>query len=112
MRREDFPRPLSDERPEALLRSALEKIVYFEARSEQLQRDLETARAQADGLERDLSAGAQREIELRRELAELQVQAARSHREREELARLNEALRQERAALIGKLVESSRIHVA
>jgi HEAT repeat protein len=101
---------LSDERPEALLRSALEKIVYFEARSEQVQRDLESSRAQVETLQRDLAGAAQREIELRRELAELQVSNARAHREREETARVNEALRQERAALIGKLVESSRIH--
>jgi HEAT repeat protein len=38
------------------------------------------------------------------------VQASRAHREREEQARLVEALRAERATLIGKLIEASRLH--
>ena len=103
---------MSDERPDALLRSALEKIVYFEARSEQVQRDLDSARAEGESLKRELGFSAQREIELRREIAELQVQVTRLHREREEQGRLNDALRSERANLIGKLVEASRIYEA
>jgi hypothetical protein len=35
---------LSDERPESLLKRALEKIVYFEARSTQLSNDFDRAR--------------------------------------------------------------------
>ncbi|MBK7863552.1 MAG: HEAT repeat domain-containing protein [Archangiaceae bacterium] len=99
-----------DERPEALLKSALEKIVYFEARSEQLQNDLNAARAEGDRLRNDLASAAQREIELRRVVAELEVRSTRSHALADEAARATEALRRERAELIGKMLEASRIH--
>lgn len=101
-----------EERPEALLKSALEKIVYFEARSEQLQNDLNSARGESDRLRADLAAAAQREIELRRVVAELEVRAQRSHALADEAARAAEALRRERAELIGKMLEASRIHGA
>ena len=101
-----------EERPDALLKSALEKIVYFEARSEQLTNDLDASRAEAERAKADLAAAAQREIDLRKKVAGLEVREARAHQEREEAARLNEALRNERAALIGKLLEASRIHDA
>ena len=101
-----------DERPEALLKSALEKIVYFEARSQQLENDLGAVRSEADRLRADIGGAAQREIELRRLVAELEVRAARAHAEREDSARVVEALRRERAELIGKMLEASRIHKA
>ncbi len=101
-----------EERPDALLKSALEKIVYFEARSEQLQNDLNAARAESDRLRNDLGAAAQREIELRRVVAELEVRSQRSHALADEAARAAEALRRERAELIGKMLEASRIHGA
>ena len=101
-----------NERPDALLKSVLEKIVYFEARSEQLQNDLNAARAEGDRLRADLSAAAQREIELRRVVAELEVRSSRSHAHAEEAGRAVEALRRERAELIGKMLEASRIHGA
>ncbi|MBL8950127.1 MAG: hypothetical protein JNK82_05080, partial [Myxococcaceae bacterium] len=99
-----------DDRPESLLKSALEKIVYFEARSEQLQNDLTQARGEADRLRADLAQAAQREIELRRVVAELEVRSQRSHALADEAARGAEALRRERAELIGKMLEASRIH--
>jgi HEAT repeat protein len=99
-----------DDRPEALLKSALEKIVYFEARSQQLENDLHSVRAEADRLRNDIGSAAQREIELRRLVAELEVRATRAHSEREDSARVVEALRRERAELIGKMLEASRIH--
>jgi HEAT repeat protein len=101
---------LRDEHPDALLKSALEKIVYFEARSQQLYTDLAAAQAKIDRLKDELGASAQREIELRRELAEHQVEVNRSRKERDELDKLNDALRAERAALLGKLIEAARIH--
>jgi chromosome segregation ATPase len=97
-------------RPEALLKSALEKIVYFEARSAQLQRDGESFRLEVSRLEGELAQASQREIELRRLVAELEVRSTRAHREREEAARVAEALRRERAELIGKILEASAIH--
>lgn len=101
---------MSDETPESLLKSALEKIVYFEARSAQLSNDLERARAEVERLKGELGQAAQREIELRRVIAELEVRAARAHAEREEAVRVAEALRRERADLVGKMLEASRIH--
>ncbi len=103
---------MSDERPDALLKSALEKIVYFEARSGQLHNDLESARADVARLERDLSDASQREIELRRTVAGLEVELTRAHRDRDELGRVASALREERTGLLEKLIEASRIHVS
>ncbi|HVE82555.1 MAG TPA: HEAT repeat domain-containing protein [Myxococcales bacterium] len=100
---------MSNERPEALLKSALEKIIYFEARSEQLCNDLVQSRVEAERLRSELSAAAEREISLRAQVAELEVRAARAHQDREELGRLNDALRRERKELIGKLIDASRL---
>ena len=103
---------MSDGRAEALLRSALEKIVYFEARSEALQADAASLRAEADALRADLAAASQREVELRRRVAELEVELGRAHREREEAARVLDAMRAERAGLMGKVLEAARIQGA
>lgn len=103
---------MTDERPETLLKSALEKIVYFEARSTQLANDADQQRSEVLRMKNELAAAAQREIELRRVIAELEVRATRAHAEREEAARLTEHLRRERADLIGKILEASRIHQA
>jgi hypothetical protein len=103
---------LSEERPEALLRSALEKIVYFEAHSEQLRNELSGQRAEAERLRAELGTFGQRELALRRQVAELEVELSRAHRDREEIARMNEALRGERTGLLEKLIEASRIHAS
>ncbi|RKH42963.1 HEAT repeat domain-containing protein [Corallococcus sicarius] len=101
---------MSDERPDALLKSALEKIVYFEARAQQLHGELANARDELAHLKEDLSHAHQRELDLRRELAELEVRSGRAQAEREELTRLNHALRLERNQLMEKLLDASRIH--
>ncbi|RKG67945.1 hypothetical protein D7V80_14320 [Corallococcus sp. CA054B] len=101
---------MSDERPDALLKSALEKIVYFEARAQQLHGELASARDELSHLKEDLAAGHQRELDLRREVASLEVKSARAQAEREELSRLNHALRLERDQLMAKLLDASRIH--
>lgn len=103
---------MTDTSPETLLQSALEKIVYFEARSTQLSNDLESSRVEAERLRTELAAAAQREIELRRTLAELEVRLGRAHAEREETARVCEALKAERVELIGKVLDASRISSA
>jgi hypothetical protein len=103
---------VSDERPDALLKSALEKIVYFEARADQLHRELEATRQEVDRLKRELTDTGQREIVVRRELAELEVRVNRANAERDELARLNQALRDERTLLMGKLLDASRIRTS
>jgi hypothetical protein len=103
---------VSDERPEALLKSALDKIVYFEARAEQLHHELSATRQEVEHLKQELVAAGQRELGLRREVAELEVRLGRLGAEREELARLNHALRTERAQLLDKLLDSSRLRSA
>jgi hypothetical protein len=103
---------VSDERPDALLKSALEKIVYFEARAEQLHHELTSTRAELEHLKRELTLSEQRELDLRREVAELEVRMGRLGTEREELLRLNQALRTERGQLLGKLLEASRIRAS
>jgi len=100
---------VSDARAEALLKSALEKIVYFEARSGQLEGDAAGARAEVERLKAELGAAGAREVELRQRLAELEVSLGRAHREREEAGRVVEALRAERTSLVEKLLEASRI---
>ncbi|GMU05056.1 HEAT repeat domain-containing protein [Corallococcus caeni] len=101
---------MSDERPDALLKSALEKIVYFEARAQQLHGELASARDELSHLKEDLAEGHQRELDLRREVAELEVKSGRAQAEREELTRVNHALRLERDQLMAKLLDASRIH--
>lgn len=103
---------VSDERPDALLKSALEKIVYFEARADQLHRELEATRQEVDRLKRELADTQQREIVVRREIAELEVRANRANAERDDMTRLNQALRDERTQLMGKLLDASRIHTS
>jgi HEAT repeats len=100
---------VSDARAEALLKSALEKIVYFEARSGQLEGDAAAARAEVERLKAELGSAAVREVELRQALAELEVNLSRTHRDREELGRTVEALRTERTALLDKLLDAARI---
>jgi HEAT repeat protein len=101
---------VSHERPDALLKSALEKIVYFEARAAQLSNDLAQAQAERDRVKGELAQASQREIELRRVIAELEVRTQRAHSEREEAATLAEALRRERAELLGKILDASRLN--
>lgn len=101
---------MSDERPDALLKSALEKIVYFEARAGSLTGELSSLRSEVDRLKAELASASQREIELRRELAEREVRLQRAHADREELGRVNDALKAERAALMGQVLEASRIY--
>ncbi len=100
---------VSDARAEALLKSALEKIVYFEARSGQLEADAATARAEGDRLKAELGAAGAREVELRQHLAELEVSLGRAHRDCEELGRVVEALRAERTSQLDKLLDAARI---
>ncbi|HEX5750849.1 MAG TPA: HEAT repeat domain-containing protein [Archangium sp.] len=103
---------MSEERPDALLKSALEKIVYFEARAEQLNHELTSTREEMEHLRRELAQSEERELALRREVAGLEVRLGRMASEREELTRLNQALRTERSQLLGKLLEASRIRTS
>lgn len=100
---------MSVDTPETLLKSALEKIVYFEARSTQLSNDFAQAKSEVERLKNELGQAGQREVELRRVIAELEVRTTRAHSEREEYASLYDALRRERAELISKMLDASRL---
>lgn len=101
---------MSDETPETLLKGALERIVYFEARSSQLANDVERSFAEAERLKAELARAAQREIELKRTVAELEVRVSRADTEREEATLLADALRREQAGLVANILDASRIH--
>jgi HEAT repeat protein len=101
---------VSHERPDALLKSALEKIVYFEARVTQLANDLAQVNAERDRVRAELGQASQREIDLRRVVAELEVRSQRAHAEREDAATVADALRRERAELLGKILDASRLN--
>lgn len=101
---------MSEETPETLLKSALERIVYFEARSTQLSNDVERSRGEIERLKAELARAAQREIELKRSFAELEVRVACAEAERDEATLLSNALRRERADLVANIVDASRIH--
>ena len=103
---------MNEARPDTLLKSALEKIVYFEARSEQIQNDLAGARAEVQRLKEELASAAQREIQLRRQIAEMEVTVGRAHRERHELGARIDALMDERAGLLDKMIDGARIRDA
>ena len=104
---------MSDERPDALLKSALEKIVYFEARAEQLHHELTSTREEVEHLRRELSqsrgSGSWRCAARWRSW---RCGWAAWPAERDELTRLNQALRTERSQLLGKLLEASRIRTS
>lgn len=95
--------------PEALLRSALEKIVFFECRVSQLESELAGARAAAERARGDAAGAGRREIELEQALVAEKGQRAAADRraaESEERVRLLEA---ERERLLGGLVERARV---
>ena len=96
-------------KPEVLLKSALEKILYFEARSLQLTCDADTALG-AGALQGGSAAASLREIELRRVVAELEVRGSGPQRARRGGAARRRSAIRERAELVGKMLEASRVH--
>ncbi|HVI96218.1 MAG TPA: HEAT repeat domain-containing protein, partial [Anaeromyxobacter sp.] len=95
--------------PEEFLRSALEKIVFFECRVSQLESELAAARAVAERARGDAAQARQRETELEQALAGergARVEADDRAAELQERVRLLEA---ERERLLGGLVERARV---
>jgi hypothetical protein len=98
--------------PEELLRSALEKIVFFECRVEQLESELAAARSVAERARAQAAAARGREVELEHALAEtrgVQGSATSQNAELVERVRLLEA---ERERLLSSMVERSRVSSA
>jgi len=97
------------EKPELLLQSALEKIVYFEARQEQLLADSKRATANAETLRQQLEAAKKREVELSKKLAETELRLRHVQTERDETLEKMETLRRERTEWVGKILEAAQI---
>jgi HEAT repeat protein len=98
--------------PEGLLRSALEKIVFFECRVSQLEAELGAAKAAADRARGDVAGVRRREVELEQALAGergARADAERRASEAEDRVRLLEV---ERERLLGGLVERARLEGA
>lgn len=100
------------DRPDSLLKSALEKIVFFECRIDQLTAELARATDEIDRLKRDLSQAAQRELTLKRELADEAAKATMMTRERDEAMRRVDLFMAERERFLGRLIESEQIRQA
>lgn len=100
---------MTTETAKSLMQGALEKIVYFEARSGQLQREAQSSRAERDRLAEQLARAAEREIELKQKLAATEVALGRANAARDELAALNLALRREQDQLMGSMLESAAV---
>src|SRR5512138_3033419 len=98
--------------PEGLLRSALEKIVFFECRVAQLESELGAARAASERARAESATARRREVELEQAFAAEKGRSAEAERrasEAEDRVRLLEA---ERERLLGGLVERARLEGA
>jgi predicted transcriptional regulator len=98
--------------PEEILRGALEKIVFFECRVDQMESELRAARAAAARAREEAGAARSRESE-----AESRLLAARSGAEaaRAEIAELRaqvKLLEEERSRFLGGLVDRARLAAA
>ena len=99
----------SNHEPEGLLRSALEKIVFFECRVSQLESELAAARAAADRARGDASGVRRREVELEQALTAEKAQRSEVERRASELDDRVRLLETERERLLGGLVDRARL---
>ena len=100
------------DRPDSLLKSALEKIVFFECRIDQLTAELSRATDEIERLKGDLARGSERELALKRELADEAAKSTMLARERDEARRKAELFLAERERFLGRLIESEQIRQA
>ncbi len=95
--------------PEEFLRSALEKIVFFECRVSQLESELAAARTTAERARGDAALARRREVELEQALAAERGQRADAENRAGELDDRVRLLQAERERLLGGLVERARL---
>jgi len=95
--------------PDGLLRSALEKIVFFECRVSQLESESAAARTVAERARGDAAAARRREMELEQALAVERGSGAEAAARVEELAEKVRLLETERERLLGGLVERAQL---
>jgi hypothetical protein len=97
------------DRPDSLLKSALEKVVFFECRIDQLTAELVRAGDESERLKEDLAHASQRELDLKRELADAAAKITLMARERDEARRKADLFLAERERFLGRLIESEQI---
>jgi HEAT repeat protein len=95
--------------PEGLLRSALEKIVFFECRVSQLESELAAAITVAERARGDAAGARRREVELEQALAGERGQRSDLERRISEADARVRLLEAERERLMGGLVDRARI---
>ena len=95
--------------PEELLRSALEKVIFFECRVASLEHELEAARATAARARDEAGAARRRESELEAQLAQLKGAQAVGAAQSSELAERVRLLEAERERFLSGMVESARV---
>ena len=98
--------------PEGLLRSALEKIVFFECRVSQLEAEASASRTTAERARGDASAARRREVELAQALAVERGARADADARAAELADRVRLLETGRERLMGGLVDRARVAAA
>ncbi|ABC83602.1 HEAT repeat protein [Anaeromyxobacter dehalogenans 2CP-C] len=95
--------------PEGLLRSALEKIVFFECRVSQLESELAAARTTAERARADAARAHRREVELEQAAAAERGARADAQAQADDLVERVRLLEGERERLLSGLVERARI---
>src|SRR5512147_2139985 len=95
--------------PEGILRSALEKIVFFECRVSQLESELAAARTTAERARADAAEARRRETELAQALAAERGARGDAQARTDDLAERVRLLEGERERLLGGLVDRARV---
>jgi hypothetical protein len=95
--------------PEELLRSALEKIVFFECRVASLERELEVTRAAAARAREDAIAARRKESDLQTALAQSRGVASAATAQATELGERVRLLEAERERFLSGMVERARV---
>jgi HEAT repeat protein len=95
--------------PEGLLRSALEKIVFFECRVSQLESELAAAHTTAERARGEAARAQQRAVELERDLASERGAREAAERRSGEVDDRVRRLEAERERLLSGLVERARV---
>jgi hypothetical protein len=95
--------------PEELLRSALEKIVFFECKLSSLESELDAARTAAARAREEAGSARRRETELEQTLAQLRGEHASNARQGTELLERVRLLEAERERFLSGMVEQARV---
>src|SRR5512140_1590715 len=95
--------------PEGILRSALEKIVFFECRVSQLESELGAARSTAERARGDAAEARRRELELTQSMAAERGAREDAQARADDLLERVRLLEGERERLLSGLVERARV---